>query len=307
MTEKDGWRPTLLPRLRLRLKKSLYRLSPALLYRLRSRVRTGRWPRLKDPRTFDEKLAFLMLYWRHPQMTPCTDKYGLRAHVQEQKLGHLLPELIGVYRDSRELDFAALPAGFVLKCTHGWRFNIICRDKRQLNVHDARRQLDAWMRTDFSTVFGESHYAAITPRIVCEPLLLDAAGRLPIDYKLYCFSGKVNCVMVCLDRSADGEGARHFFFDRDWQRALPYARSTMNEQRQLPKVEGYEEMVAAAEILSRPFPFVRVDFYSINGRAVIGEMTFTPSACVDTDFTELAQRELGRLLILPPSGRNGRN
>jgi len=305
MAKNDGWRPTLLPRLRLRFKKILYRLSPALLYRLRFRLRTGRWPRLKHPRTFDEKLAFLMLYWRHPLMTQCTDKYGLRAYVQEQKLGHLLPELIGVYEDSRELDFAALPGSFVLKCTHGWRFNILCRDKRQLSVQDARRQLDAWMKTDFSIVFGESHYAAIRPRIICEPLLAAAAGGLPIDYKLYCFSGKVNCVMICLERSADGERARHFFVDRDWKRVLPYSRSTMNDDRPLPKVEGYEEMVAAAEILSRPFPFVRIDFYSINGRAVIGEMTFTPSAGIDPDFSELAQFELGRLIILPPAGRNG--
>ena len=28
--------------------------------------------------------------------------------------------------------------------------------------------------------------------------------------------------------------------------------------------------------LSSPFPFVRVDFYEIDGKPVFGEMTFTP-------------------------------
>ncbi len=297
--------PRAFPKVRGWLKIGLYRLSPALLYKTRFRLRKGHWPNLGAPRSFDEKLAFLMLYWRHPLKTFCTDKYCLRAYVQEHKLGHLLPELIGVYEDSREVDFAALPERFVLKCTHGWRFNIFCRDKRQLNFPDVRVQLDAWMRTDFSTVFGEIQYADIKPRIVCEPLLVDGADRLPIDYKLYCFSGKVNCVMVGLDRGADGEGAQHYFYDRNWERMLPYVRSTMHEERQLPRVESFDEMVKAAEILSRPFPFVRMDFYSINGRAVIGEMTFTPSGCIDTDFSELAQSELGQLITLPEPYQDG--
>jgi hypothetical protein len=67
-----------------------------------------------------------------------------------------------------------------------------------------------------------------------------------------------------------------------------------------PKPPGYEEMLDCAQTLSRQFPFVRMDFYSINGRARLGEMTFTPGACVSADYmTELAQQELGRLIELP--------
>ena len=58
-------------------------------------------------------------------------------------------------------------------------------------------------------------------------------------------------------------------------------------------------MLAAAEALSKPFPFVRMDFYSVGGRAVIGEMTFTPHGCVDLGYTDVAQRELGRRIELP--------
>ncbi len=58
-------------------------------------------------------------------------------------------------------------------------------------------------------------------------------------------------------------------------------------------------MLDAAERLSRPFPFVRVDFYSVSGRAILGEMTFTPSACIDPTHSELAARELGTLMQLP--------
>ena len=40
---------------------------------------------------------------------------------------------------------------------------------------------------------------------------------------------------------------------------------------------SYPEMVKLAEMLAKPFPFVRVDLYSINGKIYISEMTFTPA------------------------------
>ncbi len=299
MAKRNESLPKTFPRARVWFKNGLYRISPALLYKLRFRLRKGYWPNLGKPRSFDEKLAFLMLYWRHPLKTLCADKYLMRAYVEEHGLGHLLPELIGVYEHSSEVDFTVLPERFVLKCTHGWGFNIICRDKRQLDFAEARRKLDAWMDTDFSRVFGEIHYAAIKPRIICERLLADAAGNLPCDYKLFCFAGKADCIMVSTGRGADGHDARHHFYDLGWMRKLPYAKSELHGDCILPKVEAYDEMVQSAEILSRPFPFVRMDFYSVNGRAVLGEMTFTPAGGIDLDLTDLAQNELGKRIVLP--------
>jgi hypothetical protein len=37
-------------------------------------------------------------------------------------------------------------------------------------------------------------------------------------------------------------------------------------------------MIAGAEVLARGFPFVRVDFYEIDGRPRFGEMTFYPQS-----------------------------
>ena len=35
-------------------------------------------------------------------------------------------------------------------------------------------------------------------------------------------------------------------------------------------------MIRLSETLSAKFPFVRVDFYSVNGKTIFGEMTFYP-------------------------------
>ena len=275
------------------------RVSPVLLGRLRYRAAWGRWPDLEHPRTFDEKLLWLNFYWRHPLKTEYADKYALRQHVERQGLGHLLPRLYGVYRSADAIDLAALPEQFVLKCTHGAKCNVFCRNKDTLDLTRARRDLARWLATDYSTLLGELQYAGMTPRIICEEFLEDGSGELPRDYKLYCFGGRVHCTLICSGRRAN-DNATYDYRDRSWQH-LPYDRESGAEERPVTRPAGYEEMVSAAERLSKPFPFVRVDFYSIRGRAVLGEMTFTPSACIDTTYTELATRVLGDLIELPPA------
>ena len=37
-------------------------------------------------------------------------------------------------------------------------------------------------------------------------------------------------------------------------------------------------MITIAEKVSKPFPFVRVDFYESNNIPILGELTFTPAA-----------------------------
>src|ERR1017187_4671105 len=56
-------------------------VSPGLLTRIRHRIGWDRWPDLRNPTTFDEKLLWLNLYWRHPLKAECADKYGLRGYA----------------------------------------------------------------------------------------------------------------------------------------------------------------------------------------------------------------------------------
>ena len=276
----------------------LYTLSPTLLVKYKYLIKRHKLPNLKQPETFDEKLLWLMIYWRHPLKTKCTDKYELRAYVKDHNLECILPDLLGVYNAPDEIDFFNLPVRFVLKCTHGCGTNIICKDKRKLNISETKAKLTAWMKKDISKVGGEMHYAKIRPRIICECFLDDLSGDVPIDYKIYCFNGKAHCTMVCRERSIS-ERAKFYFYDREWNKTLSYNTTSMLPSINIPKPAAYEEMIDAAEKLSKPFPFVRMDFYSIKGKAVIGEMTFTPNGCIDTGYTDQAQQELGMLIKLP--------
>ncbi len=80
---------------------------------------------------------------------------------------------------------------------------------------------------------------------------------------------------------------------------MPFERHYPKSDTPLPKPSSYEEMVALAEKLSAGIPFVRVDFYEVNGQVYFGEMTFYPGNGLE-EFTPFEWDEkLGSWLTLP--------
>jgi hypothetical protein len=125
-------------------------------------------------------------------------------------------------------------------------------------------------------------YKYIEKKIICEKLLESNNGQLPEDYKLYCFNGKVKYLFICIGRKNETK-TKFYFFDRNWnlQRINKDGINAPNNFK-LPKPKGLEELYKYAKMLSKPFPFVRADFYLIDGKVYFGELTFTPSGGMDT-------------------------
>jgi len=197
-------------------------VSPGILTRLRYRLAWGRWPDLDRPTTFDEKLQWLNLFWQHPLKARCGDKYTMRGYVEEHQLGHLLPQLYGVYSAAEDILLDALPERFVMKCTHGCKLNVFCTDKQSLDWKTTKTNLDSWMKIDSSMILGEIHYGSMKPRIICEEFLRDDSEHaLPADYKVFCFDGKAYCTMTATEREPNGI-ARLAFYDLEWKQKLQY-------------------------------------------------------------------------------------
>ena len=58
-------------------------------------------------------------------------------------------------------------------------------------------------------------------------------------------------------------------------------------------------MLEIASQIAKDFPFVRVDFYSVNNKIYIGELTFYPwSGCVNYK-PDSFDFELGNMFVLP--------
>lgn len=59
-----------------------------------------------------------------------------------------------------------------------------------------------------------------------------------------------------------------------------------------------KEMIALAERLTKNEPFLRVDFYNVNGRILFGELTFYPTSGLGKWTTEEADMKIGKYLKL---------
>lgn len=66
--------------------------------------------------------------------------------------------------------------------------------------------------------------------------------------------------------------------------------------------EKYQEMISLSEELSQNIPFVRSDFYEINGRIYFGELTFYPGSGWEEFSPKEWDEKLGNLIQIPSIG-----
>lgn len=265
-------------------------LGSKVIYFLKFKKRLN----LKNPTEFNEKLMWLKLnnYNNNELVWQCADKYTLRDYCTKKGIEEkYFPRLIGVYNSADEIDFEKLPNKFALKCTHGMGFNIICENKQQLDISNVKKQLNKWLNTKFGYESAETHYNHVKPRIICEEFIENEAGEFPVDYKIYCFNGMAKIILVCVDRKKHYQTA---FYDLNWNR-LHLREEETNKEVVRPK--SLDKMLEIANVLSKDFPFVRVDFYEYKNNPVLGEMTFTPAACLGK-YKEEASKELGMYINL---------
>ena len=257
----------------------------------------GRRLDLRNPQTFNEKLHWMMLYYRPPLMSQLADKFAVRPYVAERVGPHILNELYGAWDRVADIDFGRLPDTFVLKVNWGWRMNLFCRDRATFDVEAARRQLAAWMRRSHYWHNREWVYKDITPRIVCERLLTDRCGRSPTDYGFHCFGGEPRYIRVQTDRARQRGSDT---FDPQWQ-TPPFGVSRPPSGRLVPRPSNLDEMVG---LRPQPLPGLALRpgrLYSIEGRTVFGEMSWHPAAGASRFIPESYDRYWGDQLTLPPA------
>ena len=276
------------------LKVVLCHISPKILSEYLYYKSRGKRINLKNPQLFDEKLTWIKLndYHNNSLVWKCCDKYYMREYAKEVGISDVnLVPLIGVYDKAEEIDFDSLPGKFALKCSHGCGFNIICTNKDDINFEDVKRKLSKWQKTKYGYETAELQYNHIKPKIICEEYI-EGYSTLPYDYKVYCFNGIAKCILVCSEREDE---LKLNFFDLDWNE-LPLGKKELRNEKQINKPSHFDDMIEIAEKISKKFPFVRVDFYEYKNKAIIGELTFTPAACVASYYSEYGEEYLGEFL-----------
>jgi len=278
-------------------KKGFLNWIPDALYlKIIYRAETGKRLDLKHPKTYNEKLQWLKLYDRRPEYTMMVDKYEVRKYVAE-KIGeeYLIP-LIGVYDSVDEIPWEELPDKFVLKCTHGSGSNIICSNKRKLDIEEAKKKLRKWMKKNWYWFGREWVYNNINPRIVCEKFMVDESGEELKDYKIFCFNGEPKLIQVDFDRF---KGHKRNIYDLDWDFVDLTIKYPRDPNRTIARPDKLDEMLNIARKMSAGIPHVRVDLYSIGDKIYFGELTFTHGSGYEPFYPESYNELFGSWLKLP--------
>jgi len=277
-------------------------LPKEMLQIIYSKAVIGYVPNLKEPKTFNEKLQWYKLYYcsNDSVVSMCADKYEVRKYIKDKGFVEYLNDLYGVWDRVSDIPWDNLPEKFVLKCTHGCAYNIICSDKNKFDRAVAIRKLNNWMKEDFGKYNLEFHYSSIKPRIICEKYL----GGNMTDYKFFCFSGKMEFMYISEGLDHD-DTATIAFFDSIGEPAK-FRRSDYEVNVSATVPDEFQKLSSLSELLANEFPFVRVDWFVVENNIYFSEMTFVPCAGMMPFDPKEYDVILGELFKLPEKKILGR-
>lgn len=277
-------------------------LFPDKLYlKMLFRLRMGYKLNLDNPQTFSEKLQWLKLYNRKPEYTQMVDKYEAKKYVAGIIGGEYIIPTLGVWDSVDDINFDALPNQFVLKTTHGGGNTgvVICRDKSTFDISAAKKKLKLSLKTDIYRLLCEWPYKNVQKRIIAERYISIPGNEDLPDYKFYCFNGEPKYCQVIADRNSV---MTIDFYDNDWthqpfhgRKGFPFSKAKQ------PKPIKFHEMWEFAAKLSAGIPFLRVDFYEVEGSVYFGELTFFPTSGIGGFNPKEWDYKLGSLIKLPIS------
>lgn len=233
----------------------------------------GSVPRIRHPQTFSEMIQRRKIFDRNPRLPLLADKVLVKEFVA-LTLGPdwIIPTLWHGPRLPPRTD-RRWTTPFVIKSNNASGANFFVESDRCIQWRQIEQHLSYNLVNKYGMSSGEWLYTAIKPQIIVERFIGEI-GSLPVDFKIWVFNGRAELIQIDTDRDAEH---KRCFYNRGWIKQS-FGLKYPVESRDIERPVSFEEMVAAAEMLSNGFDFVRVDFYEIDGRPLFGEMTFYPGS-----------------------------
>lgn len=257
--------------------KNLLKILPDKLYlQLMYFKHFRKFINFDNPKSFNEKIQFLKLKYRSNELTEMADKYKVKQYVSQLIGNEYVIPTLGVWNTTEEINFDELPEKFVLKCNNDSGGVVICKDKQALNIEETKKFLNSRLNNNGFWYGREWPYKNIKPCIIAEKYMENNGQNELIDYKFFCFNGQPKVVLVCSERFASNNMCKTYF-DEDWN-LLNIREANHRTDKEQKKPQSFEKMKTISQKLAKDMPFVRIDFYEIEGKLYFGEITFFPAS-----------------------------
>lgn len=274
----DGYKKVIKSRkVRFLILKILSFVPTSVMLRIQYRIKLKRKLNLKNPRRFTEQIQIYKMKYRNPIMKKCVDKYEVRSYIESLGIKDILVKNYGVFESYEDIDFSILPEKFVVKSTSGGGGNnvVIVKDKNNIDLMDIKSKIGQ-LGGRIPKNFGgrEWAYYGLKNKLIVEEYLENHSnpeGGID-DYKFFCFNGKPIYYVVDHNRFVNHQ---RNFYDISGK-FLDVNTDHQNLGDVLLKPKNFDRMVEISKVLSKEFPFVRVDLYNVEGEIRFGELTFYP-------------------------------
>ena len=244
----------------------------------------GRKADLKNPRNLVEKIYWMQINGDLSEWTLLADKFRMREYVKSRGCENYLPVLYNVWHSLDDLtkdSWEKLPMQFVIKANNGCGTVKVILDKTKVNFFKLKWTLRQWLAIPYGYNGFQPHYLAIQPCIIAEELLKQDSSlsllspNSMVDFKVWSFNGKPECILVTYNRHNNYHNID--LYDTQWKRLefMLKKHSSVNISKEIvfPRPDCLDEMLSVASKLSLGHPQMRVDFYIVNGKPVLGELT----------------------------------
>lgn len=254
----------------------------------------------RNPESLNEKIIHRMLYTSNDLYTQLADKYLARDYVAKKIGENYLIPLLGVWRRTADIDYAALPDKFVLKCNHdsGSCQMVFAKDAAAIARYN--KKLDFFLNRNFYYVSLEWQYKNIPPFILAEQYIEIFANAnpdiTPELYRVHCFHQKAKFTEADFTDAAGNKLTN--IYDEGW-RLQPFTMGQSNNPRDIPRPAGYARLLELAETLAEGIDYCRVDFFMHKENIWFSEMTFTPERGKIKFSPRIWDYRLGELWQLP--------
>ncbi len=257
---------------------------------------------LDNPQTFNEKLNWLKLHDKNPLYTKLVDKYEVKDYISSVIGKEYVIPTIGIYNKFDEIDISKLPKQFVIKCTHDSASVVICKDKNNFDFDTCKAKINKALKKNYYYGGREWPYKNVKPRILIEKYMVDESGVELKDYKFFCFQGKMKFFKIDFDRFTN-HGANYYNRNREIL-TIGEVICPPNYNKKIVFPKTLDKMIDLAEKLSSNIPFVRIDFYNINGKIYFGEMTFYPASGYGLFIDSSWDKKIGDLIDIRKVNNN---
>ena len=197
------------------------------------------------------------------------DKISAKRLAKEQCKEIEVAKLIRILANHKDIHLSDINTNHILKSAHGsgWNHAFTSEPPSQTELDIIKSKLESWNKK-YTSGSNEPQYVHIEPRFYIEEKIEDRIlghTSKAIVHMVRCINGEP----VSIGVSYEG---RMNHYDINWNYiSLPTVPIC------IPKPDNLERLIYCARKLSKPFEFVRMDFYLSPDKIYLSEYTFTPA------------------------------